>query len=105
MSDVETRVYYSLQYGPGGFRDQVLPSAIHSAQEKAMAAKAAQQTVVLTWGDLQITLFVCDDIPDTDIHQWMNYLKRAAVGLEPGFARSRYVEDAESNPIRADNME
>ena len=103
MSEIETRVYYSLHNVKFSTGYQVLPSPINSAAEKVQAMEEAQQTVVMTWGDLQITLFVCDDIPDPDIHQWLNWFKGAAIGLEPEFARSRYMEDGDGNPISQDD--
>ena len=92
-------VYYSLQrVGSLG----VYPSPIHSAQEKAQAQAEAQQTVALTWGDLRIVLFVCGDIDDVAIHQWLNFLKRAAIGLEPNFTQSKYWEDGRGEGFQED---
>lgn len=88
-----TVVYYSLQRGPGSFRDQIIPSPIHSADEKQMAMEECGQQVELTWGDLKIVLLVCgDDIPDDQVYAWLNWLKMAEVGMQPGFVRSRYSE-------------
>ncbi len=92
MMDVaDVNVFYSLQrVGSLG----VFPSPINSAKEKEMAQAEAQQTVTLTWSDLRIVLFVCGDIDDVSIHQWMNFLKRASIGFEPEFSRSTYWEDS-----------
>jgi hypothetical protein len=90
---VETIVYYSLQRAPGSFRDNIIPSPIHSADEKQMAMEQCAQRVEMTFGDLKIVLFVgCDDIPDDQIYAWLNWLKMADIGMQPGFSKSRYSE-------------
>lgn len=93
---IESVVYYSIQR-VGNFG--VLPSPIHSRAEKEMAENEARQTIKVTTGDLQIVVLVCDDLADPAIYQQINFLKRAAIGFEPGFAMSNYIEDSEGNDI------
>jgi hypothetical protein len=103
MSAIETVVYYSVQHAPGSYSQHVLSSPIHSANEKAFAEAEARQTVKVTMGDLQIVVFVCDDLTtDDEIYQQTNFLKRAAIGLVPDFTMSNYLEDASGQQISED---
>jgi hypothetical protein len=87
---IETIVYYSLQR-VGSFG--VVPSPINRRWEKEAAEREARQTVKVTMGDLQIVVFVCgEDVTDPEIYEQITFLKRAAIGLVPGFAQSEYVE-------------
>lgn len=92
MSDPITTVFYSIQR-VGSFG--VLPSPINSPQEKAMAEAEAKQTIVVTWGDLKIVVFVCGDIADDEVYRQVNGIKQIVIGQIPPemrLARSRYSE-------------
>jgi hypothetical protein len=66
-----------------------------TAMRLALALAQARQQVEVTTGDLKIVVLVCDDLTDVEIHQQINFLKTAALGLDgTEFQKSRYWEDA-----------
>lgn len=88
---IETVVYYTIQRS-GSFG--VTSSPVNRRWEKEIAEKQALQTVKLTMGDLQIVMFICDEkVTDSEVYQQSNFLKRAAIGMQPGFHMSEYTEN------------
>jgi hypothetical protein len=60
-----------------------------------MAESEVIQTVIVTWGDLKIVVFVCGDIADDEIYRQINGIKMIAIGQIPPeqrLAHSRYRE-------------
>jgi diaminopimelate epimerase len=91
-NSVKRTEYYRLHIQDDNFKVGLSP--IHSAEAKAQAEAEALQTIAVLQGNLHIIMFVCDEINDTDVQKWTDYLQNSVKGFHREFPPSRYWEDA-----------